>query len=44
MFWGEKIIKAKTLIDNVEYEEALECLNDLERKEALDKFFSGKKI
>ncbi|MFX1346756.1 MAG: tetratricopeptide repeat protein [Promethearchaeota archaeon] len=32
---SEKIIKAKTLIDNGEYEEALEYLNDLEQKEAL---------
>ncbi|MFX1428242.1 MAG: tetratricopeptide repeat protein [Promethearchaeota archaeon] len=32
---SEKITKAKTLIDNGEYEEALEYLNDLEQKEAL---------
>ncbi|MFX1525762.1 MAG: tetratricopeptide repeat protein [Promethearchaeota archaeon] len=32
---SEKINKAKGLIDNGEYEEAIEYLNDLERKEAL---------
>ncbi|MFW9942220.1 MAG: tetratricopeptide repeat protein [Candidatus Thorarchaeota archaeon] len=31
----EKIIKAKILMDNGEFEEALEYLNDLEQKEAL---------
>ncbi|MFX1455890.1 MAG: hypothetical protein ACFFDB_11005 [Promethearchaeota archaeon] len=32
---SEKITKAKNLIDNGEFEEALEYLNDLEQKEAL---------
>ncbi|MFX0083976.1 MAG: hypothetical protein ACFE94_19695 [Candidatus Hodarchaeota archaeon] len=32
---SEKITKAKTLIDNGEFEKALEYLNDLEQKEAL---------
>ncbi|MFX0027869.1 MAG: tetratricopeptide repeat protein, partial [Candidatus Hermodarchaeota archaeon] len=32
---SEKITKAKTLIDNAEYEETLEYLNDLEQEEAI---------